>query len=224
MSGCLEMVGQDALNAVTSSINESNSTETAWFSSLTATPVMLEEEVGSVSTISSTDLSAAQQEDTTISRVLHFMQNRKRPTYQEKQQETAVVRQFLHEWNRLFLSKMEFSRLRNQIVLPKQYRKRVYEELHENMGHLGADRVIELARECFYWPFMRADFTHYVTKVCQCLKQRKPAVHFNAPLQPIISTGPFQLVSMDFVNLEPSSIYTCNHGPLHKICSRIRYA
>lgn len=109
MSGCSEMVGQDVLNAVTSSINESNSTETAWFSSLTATPVMLEEEVGSVSTISSTDLSAAQQEDTTISRVLRFMQNRKHPTYQEKQQETAVVRQLLHEWNRLFLPKMEFS-------------------------------------------------------------------------------------------------------------------
>ena len=89
--------------------------------------------------------------------------------------------------------------------MPKKYRKRVYEELHENMGHLGADRVIELARERFYWPFMRADITHYVTKVCQCLKQPKPAVHVNAPLQPIISTGPFQLVSMDFVHLEPSS-------------------
>lgn len=192
------MVSQDVLNAVTSSINESNSTETAWWSSLRATPVMLEEELSSISTISPSDLSAAQQEGTTISRVLHFMQNRRRPTYQEKQQETAVVRQLLLEWNRLFLSEDGIlyykSGLMNQIVLPKKYRKRVYEELHENMGHLGADRVIELARERFYWPFMRADITHYVTKVCQCLKQRKPAVHVNAPLQPIISTGPFQLV------------------------------
>ena len=150
-----------------------------------------------------------QQEDTTISRVLHFMQNRRHPTYQEKQQETAVVRRLLHEWNRLFLSEdgilYHKSGVRNQVVLPKKYRKRVYEELHENMGHLGADRVIELARERFYWPFMRADITHYVTKVCQCMKQRKPAVHVNAPLQLIISTGPFQLVSLDFVHLEPSS-------------------
>lgn len=149
MSGCLEMVSQDVLNVVTSSINESNSTETAWLSSLTATPVMLEEELGSVSTISPSDLSAAQQEDTTISRVLHFMQNRRRPTYQEKQQETAVVPQLLHGWNRLFLSEYGIlyhkSGLRNQIVLPKKYRKRVYEELHENMGHLGADRVVDRA-------------------------------------------------------------------------------
>ena len=89
--------------------------------------------------------------------------------------------------------------------MPKKYHKTVYEELHENMGHSGADRVIELARERFHWPFMRADITLHVTKVCQCLKQRKLAVHVNAPLQPIISTGPFQLVSMDFVHLEPSS-------------------
>ena len=76
---------------MTSSINESNSTKTAWLSSLTATPVMLEEELGSVATISLSDLSAAQQEDTTISLVLHFMPNRRRPTYQEKLQEIAVV-------------------------------------------------------------------------------------------------------------------------------------
>lgn len=43
------MVSQDVLNAVTSSINESNSTETAWWSSLRATPVMLEEELSSIS-------------------------------------------------------------------------------------------------------------------------------------------------------------------------------
>ena len=91
MSGSSEMVSQDVLNAVTSSINESNSTKTAWLSSLTATPVMLEEELGSVATISLSDLSAAQEEDTTISLVLHFMPNQRRPTYQEKLQETAVV-------------------------------------------------------------------------------------------------------------------------------------
>ena len=90
-------------------------------------------------------------------------------------------------------------------MLPMKYHKRVYVELHENMGHLGADRVVELARQRFYWSFVRADITHYVTKVCHCLKQRKPATHVSAPLQLIISTAPFQLVSMDYVHLEPSS-------------------
>ena len=36
-------------------------------------------------------------------------------------------------------------------------------------------------------------------------KATKSCAHVNAPLQPIVSTAPFQLVSMDFVHLEPSS-------------------
>ena len=92
-----------------------------------------------------------------------------------------------------------------RLVLPKQWHRKLYQELHENMGHLGADRVIDLARERFYWPFMRTDITHYVNNVCHCLNQRKPTTHTRAPLQPINSTAPFQLVSLDFVHLEPSS-------------------
>ena len=87
----------------------------------------------------------------------------------------------------------------------------------------GCVQAIEKLKEVierFYWPFMRADITHYVTKVCCCLKQRKPTTHVNAPLQPILSTAPFQLVSMDYVHLEPSSggyqyIYIGHHGSLH---------
>ena len=37
-----------------------------------------------------------------------------------------------------------------QIVLPQKYHHVVYKELHENMGHLGPERVIELCRQRFY--------------------------------------------------------------------------
>ena len=155
------------------------------------------------------ELMTAQQEDPAIARVLCFMQIGRRLTYQERKKEPAIVRQLLHEWNKLFIAEdgilYHKSGCRDRMVLPEKYHKRVYVELHENMGYLGADRVVELARERFYWPFMRADITHYVTKVCRCLKQRKPATHVNAPFHPIISTAPFQLVSMDYVHLEPSS-------------------
>ena len=58
-------------------------------------------------------------------------------------------------------------------------------------------RVVELARQRFYWPFVTPDIIHYVTKVCHCLKQRKPATHVSAPPQP--SSGGYQyiLVIMD---------------------------
>ncbi len=50
------------------------------------------------------------------------------------------------------------------------------------MGHLGAKRVVQLARERFYWPNMEKDITHFVTNVCECLKQQKRTLQACAPL------------------------------------------
>lgn len=52
---------------------------------------------------------------------------------------------------------------------------------------------------------MKTDITHYVNNVCWCPKQKKPTKHTKAPLQPINTTAPFQLGTLDFVHLEPSS-------------------
>ncbi len=73
------------------------------------------------------------------------------------------------------------------------------------MGHLGAERLIQLARERFYWPYMQRDINHFVTKVCSCLKQMRPNVSTRAPLQHIVTNAPFELISIDYLHLERSS-------------------
>ena len=72
-----------------------------------------------------------------------------------------------------------------QIVLPEKYHKLVLEELHGKLGHLGADRVLELARSRFYWPRMRQYIEKYITKQCRCMIAKKQAKHERAPLTPI---------------------------------------
>ena len=72
------------------------------------------------------------------------------------------------------------------------------------MGHLGSDKVVGLARQRFYWPYMQADIEFFIGNVCRCLKQRAPVTKTRAPLQPIMTTSPFELVSIDFVHLEKS--------------------
>ena len=94
---------------------------------------------------------------------------------------------------------------REQVVLPLHLRKTIFKELHEEMGHLGAERVYDLASARFYWPNMKNDITYYVTKVCRCLKQKPRAVKQRETLHPIITTAPFQMVSVDFLHLEPSA-------------------
>jgi hypothetical protein len=94
---------------------------------------------------------------------------------------------------------------KEQLVLPHKFKRMVYRELHEEMGHLGVERVLDLARQRFFWPNMRKDIEHFIHHVCRCLKQKQSNRHTVAPLQPIVTTAPFQLISIDFVHLEQSS-------------------
>ena len=93
----------------------------------------------------------------------------------------------------------------NQIVLPKKFHSMVLKELHDNMGHIGAESVLNLAGGRFYWPKMQKDVEHYVQNLCRCIKQKAPKFQNRARLQPIITSSPFELVSIDFVHLEKSS-------------------
>ena len=119
------------------------------------------------------------------------------------------MRLLSYEWRKLFLDKdgvlRRKSGLCEQIVLPRKYHQMVLKELQDNMGHLGSERVLHLARDRFYWPKMQRDVEHYVKHICQCLKQKPTRLKTKAPLQPIITSSPFELVSVDFLHLEWSS-------------------
>ena len=88
--------------------------------------------------------------------------------------------------------------------MPKKSHALVYRELHDEMGHLGSERVFQLAKQRFYWPSMRNSIDYYTSRVCTCLNQRRPNVSTNAPLTNIVTTQPFELISIDFVHLERS--------------------
>ena len=89
-----------------------------------------------------------------------------------------------------------------QIVLPEVYRPLVYTELHEKLGHLGSEKVVELARKRFYWPYMKKDIEFFVKKKCQCIVSKKPNKPERAGLIPMYVTSPFDLVSIDFLKLD----------------------
>ncbi|CAB3992586.1 Retrovirus-related Pol poly from transposon [Paramuricea clavata] len=84
-------------------------------------------------------------------------------------------------------------------------RRRVYKELHEDIGHLGLERVLALARDRFYWPYMRRDIEYFITRVSHCVKNKRPTLPTREPLHPIVTTSPFQLIAVDYVHLERSS-------------------
>ena len=89
-----------------------------------------------------------------------------------------------------------------QIILPKDFHQIVYQELHEKMGHLGVEKVVDLAQQRFYWPKMAENIKHYVQSKCRCIVSKKPNVPERAPLTPIEAQYPFQMISIDYTELE----------------------
>ena len=89
-----------------------------------------------------------------------------------------------------------------QIVMPEIYKNLVYQELHTNLGHIGSDRVLDLARRRFYWPNMQKDIEFFVRNQCRCLVSKKPNLPVRAPLVPINASAPFEMISIDFLHLD----------------------
>ena len=153
------------------------------------------------------EMADAQCADPGIGPVLRYVMQKRRPRKQERAGEHRDVTALLREWAKLTLRDGVLYRKRGshyQLILPSKYRHRIYTELHNDMGHMGADRVVSLARDRFYWPRMQRDIEHYVTQECSCLKQRRPHQATRAPMQTITTTEPFELISIDFLHLERS--------------------
>uniref|UniRef100_A0A3B3I428 Gypsy retrotransposon integrase-like protein 1 n=1 Tax=Oryzias latipes TaxID=8090 RepID=A0A3B3I428_ORYLA len=92
----------------------------------------------------------------------------------------------------------------HQLVLPKEHVARVLKSIHDESGHLGVDKTVELIRNRFYWPKMGAEVEQYVKTCGRCIT-RKALPQRAAPLKQITSKGPLDLVCIDFLSLEPDS-------------------
>ncbi len=91
------------------------------------------------------------------------------------------------------------------IVLPLKHRDLIYKSLHNDLGHLGSERVLRLAKDRVYWPKMQADIEEYTQQRCPCLRQKRVRQQSVAPLVSIHSSHPMELVAIDFLHLDKSS-------------------
>lgn len=80
----------------------------------------------------------------------------------------------------------------------------VLTSLHDHMGHMGADRTLDLARMRFFWPKMALDVEKKVKTCGRCVR-RKALPEKAAPLVNINTSSPLELLCMDFLSLEPDS-------------------
>ena len=157
------------------------------------------------SSLSKADLSRAQMHDPVIGPVHSAVLTDTRPNRREWQNFSNRSKLLFRQWKKLAVVDGVLTRNlsdRCQIVVPESSHQLVYTELHEKMGHLGLERVLDLARRRFFWPHMAADIDHYIKKKCSCVITKKPNVQERAPLVPIHATKPFEMISIDFLQVD----------------------
>uniref|UniRef100_A0A3B3DXT9 Gypsy retrotransposon integrase-like protein 1 n=1 Tax=Oryzias melastigma TaxID=30732 RepID=A0A3B3DXT9_ORYME len=166
-----------------------------------------------IPTFSHAELKEKQRADPSIREVIAQLEigEKPPPTVRKELPELPLL---LREWNRLELHDevlyrriQDFNLTTYQLVLPEDLRATVLQSLHDDMGHMGIERTLDLVRTRFYWPRMSADIERKV-KTCDRCVRRKSLPQKAAPLVNIQSTRPLELVCMDFLTLEPDSSNT----------------
>lgn len=166
-----------------------------------------------VPSLSHLDLKGEQRADPVIREVIHQMETGEKvpPTARQELPDLVLL---LRELNRLELQEDILYRRRQdgeqvlfQLVLPEELRSVVVASLHNDMGHMGIERTVDLVRSRFFWPRMAADIETKIKTCSRCVR-RKTLPERSAPLVNIKTTRPLELLCMDYLSLEPDQSNT----------------
>ena len=98
---------------------------------------------------------------------------------------------------------------KKRVVVPKHLIKTVLEYAHDSMGHQGREKTLAILSEKVFWCGVVNDTDRYIKRCERCIRAKPLRKHI-APLQPILSSEPLELVCTDFLKLESAKGGYCN--------------
>ncbi|KAG1925740.1 interleukin-1 receptor accessory protein-like 1-A [Pimephales promelas] len=164
-----------------------------------------------------TDWYQLQREDVAIGRIIALVESGEILAHADRLKESKEVSLMLRERPRLNLVdgvlyrtvSDQYGQKYRQLVVPPSLRDRALEGVHDETGHMGYERTLELARGRFYWPKM-AEYVEKKCRTCERCVKRKARAQRAAELVNIKAYSPLELVCIDYLSLEPDSNDTRN--------------
>ena len=152
------------------------------------------------------DWSSLQQKDPVIGRVLSTLHRAQ--SLDQLRSDNPESAWMFRERSRLVLKDGVLYRRRSvenseklQSVLPNSLKPRVLQGFHNELGHLGRDKTLDLIRQRFCWPGMEKDVEKHIASCDRCIKRKSPDPP-RAPMVPILAGEPMELLAIDFLSLE----------------------
>ena len=155
------------------------------------------------------DWKVAQLEDPTLRRVYELVRTNKIQQETTKRTDSNQYKNYIKQRNKLTIRKGVLYRKvaasrddRNtmQLVVPTKFRQQAINGCHDDLGHLGIEKTLDLLRDRFYWPGLTQDTIKHIKSCERCLRfKAKPE---RAPMESIVATYPLELVHLDYLTIE----------------------
>ena len=158
-----------------------------------------------------TDISRLQNQDSNINTVMQFKSvSDGKPKIDSPSQELSAL---LRQWDQLVVHEGIFYRtyhepnntITYQIVVPKEIRKQIMMQLHNNRtaGHLGREKTLLKVRSRFYWPLMNDDIARWCQTCPTCSKGKPGPGIGRYSMQHITVTRPLECIAIDIMGPLP---------------------
>ncbi|CAF0853980.1 unnamed protein product [Brachionus calyciflorus] len=122
---------------------------------------------------------------------------------------TGELRTLWLQWNRLTVIngvlyrswKIDGDIFRYQCVVPIDKRPEILKQIHDSEfgGHFGCVGTTGKIESKYYWPSQHKHIAEYIENCLKCQESKTSGLMGRAPLQPIITSRPFQLVTCDIL-------------------------
>ena len=152
-----------------------------------------------------------QQQDScpTLSQIKSLLMSKASPT---ESMDNTKLWVFVKEWPNLSVGEdgiLRHSSVENpgsgQVIVHRSLTSRVLQMMDDDLGHFGTAKTSSRVKERFFWPHMFLDIEEWCQNCLPCQRRKNPVPARRAPLQPIISSRPGELVTMDIVEYPLSS-------------------
>ncbi|KAL2095584.1 hypothetical protein ACEWY4_007732 [Coilia grayii] len=159
------------------------------------------------------DISALQQADPTLREALGFWRRGERPTVQERKRTSPSALALLKQWDRLVeqdgivyrkVFRSDWGKMVFQLLLPQAMQTEVLTQAHQQHGHQGTERTLELLRQRCFWPGMASDVADWCVSCDRCQVAKDNNSTAQSFMGHLLASRPNEILAIDFTTLEPA--------------------